>query len=700
MFKSVKLTNFRKHTDSKFDFGPGLNVLRGSNERGKTTVTEGMAYALFGSRSLRESLDQCVTWGQPPSSLKVELEFAVNGTDYRIKRGKSGAELFVGHKLIVTGQTEVTKYVESLLGASADAASKLMMANQSALRGALSDGPAAAVALIESLADFDLITRITDLVQEKLPNGNTLALQSRIDTLEAQVAAPVEDGTHAAQAALEHAKAAVAPAEGELATATATAAALLPAAQEAVRLREEAKSAKQAFDRAVAEVHAANARVQSITIPDVVAASSIEALEIEVAAAAELAPAQAAWSKLQTLPDGDEWEGSREDFETEMQNARDAVEEEQAAINRAKVTLAELTGKLIKETHCAFCDKDLSDVPEVVQRNSELAPQIAAAKARGNFEKLNALSADYNQLAALGKRAAAVHATYQACAKFVKLDDRYYPARFTWTGPDVGRQANPKAAQQLAALKAAAAQREQALGRHQEAVRASEEAAAKAEVLLQVSMAATALEQAAAPALAVYAAAQDAQDACNRALGLVVAEFTEAGRNLKQSQAMALERQKARQGLADQLAADKVLLTETNFNNALIKKLRAARPQVADKLWGIVLLTVSSYFSKLRGVPSRVTRSDNGFLVDGQAIAGLSGSTLDILGLAIRVALVRTFLPNTSYLLLDEPCAAMDSVRTETLLGFLATAGFDQVIMCSHDDLSESVAEHVLRVGE
>ena len=700
MFKSVKLTNFRKVVSDTMTFNEGLNVIRGANEASKSTRLEAMAYALFGSRSLRESLDQCVTWGQPPSSLKVELEFAINSTDYRIKRGKSGAELFVGHKLIVTGQTEVTKYVEGLLGASADAASKLMMANQSALRGALSDGPAAAVALIETLADFDLITRITDLVQEKLPNGNTLALQSRIDTLEAQVAAPVEDDTHAAQAALEHAKAAVAPAEGELATATATAAALLPVAQEAVRLREEAKSAKQAFDRAAVETKAANARVQSITIPDAVAASSIESLELEVATAAELAPAQAAWGKLQTLPDGDEWEGSREDLETELQNARDAVEEEQAAINRAKVTLAELTGKLIKETHCAFCDKDLSDVPEVVQRNSELAPQIAAAKARGSFEKLNGLSADYNQLAALGKRAAAVYAVYQTCAKFIKLGEGYYPARFTWTGPDVGRQANPKAAQQLAALKAAAAQREQALGRHQEAVRASEEAAAKAEVLLQVSMAATALEQAAAPALAVYAAAQDAQDACNRALGLVVAEFTEAGRNLKQSQAMVLERQKARQDLADQLAADRVLLTETNFNNALIKKLRAARPQVADKLWGIVLLTVSSYFSKLRGVPSRVTRSDNGFLVDGQAIAGLSGSTLDILGLAIRVALVRTFLPNTSYLLLDEPCAAMDSVRTETLLGFLATAGFEQVIMCSHDDLSESVAEHVLQVGE
>ena len=185
MFKQLKLTNFRKVTDNTMVFGEGLNVIRGPNEASKSTRIEALAYAMFGARSLREPLDACVSWGLPVGSLKVELDFAVNGVDYKVKRGKSGAELFVGPKLIVTGQTEVTKFIEGLLGASADAATKLMMASQSALRGALADGPAAAVALIESLANFDLISQITELVQEKLPNGNTVALQSRIDTLTA-----------------------------------------------------------------------------------------------------------------------------------------------------------------------------------------------------------------------------------------------------------------------------------------------------------------------------------------------------------------------------------------------------------------------------------------------------------------------------------------------------------------------------------
>lgn len=698
MFKSVKLNNFRKHTDVTFTFGEGLNVLRGNNEIGKSSVSEAIAYAMFGARSLRESLDACVTWGSPVSSLKVELDLAVNGVDYRIKRGKSGAELFVGPKLIVTGQTEVTKFVEGLLGASADAATKLMMANQSALRGALSDGPAAAVALIESLANFDLIGQITELVQEKLPNGNTTALQSRIDTLTAQLAAPVEDSTLTAQITLKHAQAAVAPAESELAAAQAAAAALLPAAQEAVRLRDEARAAKQASERAMAEAKTAVDRALGITVPEAVDPTSIVALEIEVATAAELAPAQAAWGKLKNLPDDDEWEGSRESFETELQNAGNAVDEEKVAISSAKVTLAELTGKLIKETHCAFCNKDLTDVPEVVQRNSELAPRILEAKERSSLEKLENLSADYRELVALGKSAAAVGAAYQTCAKYIKLDDHFYPARFNWIGPDVGKPVNLKAPQQLAALKSAAAQREQALGRQQEAARTSAEASDRAKTLLAACEAAAALEQTAAPALKLYSDAQDAQDACAKALAQVVAAFTEAGRELRHAQDMLAERQRARQGLADQLAADNMLLKETNFNNALIKKLRGARPQVADKLWGIVLLTVSKYFSSIRGVPSRVTRADNGFLVDGQSIGGLSGSTLDALGLAIRIALTKTFLPNSRWLILDEASSACDSEREEAMVGSVVSADFDQVIWVTHSAAVEAFATTVIQL--
>lgn len=78
--------------------------------------------------------------------------------------------------------------------------------------------------------------------------------------------------------------------------------------------------------------------------------------------------------------------------------------------------------------------------------------------------------------------------------------------------------------------------------------------------------------------------------------------------------------------------------------------------------------------------------------MDGKAVGSLSGSTLDVLGLAIRIALVRTFLPATKVLLLDEPFAACDSERQTNSLGFLLGLGFSQVLVITHEDSSETVA--------
>lgn len=139
-------------------------------------------------------------------------------------------------------------------------------------------------------------------------------------------------------------------------------------------------------------------------------------------------------------------------------------------------------------------------------------------------------------------------------------------------------------------------------------------------------------------------------------------------------------------------------MKEVAKSNELLKAVRAARPIIADKMWNAVLHTVSRYFSQMRGEASTVTRTTDGFKVDGHSVAGLSGSTLDILGLAIRVALVRTFLPTSPFLVLDEPAAACDVNRTQAMLGFLATTEFDQILACSHDEISEAVADNVVKI--
>ena len=69
------------------------------------------------------------------------------------------------------------------------------------------------------------------------------------------------------------------------------------------------------------------------------------------------------------------------------------------------------------------------------------------------------------------------------------------------------------------------------------------------------------------------------------------------------------------------------LLNEYRENNALIAKLKALKPVVSKTLWSLVLLSVSTVFSQLRGVQSVVTRDSDGFLIDGKKARSYSGST-------------------------------------------------------------------------
>jgi DNA repair exonuclease SbcCD ATPase subunit len=147
-----------------------------------------------------------------------------------------------------------------------------------------------------------------------------------------------------------------------------------------------------------------------------------------------------------------------------------------------------------------------------------------------------------------------------------------------------------------------------------------------------------------------------------------------------------------------QLAEAKVELDSVIFNNALLKRVRAARPIIANKLWSKVLSTVARYFSLMRGTESSVTKDGDGFKVDGKGIDGLSGSTKDVLGLAIRLALVRVFLPYAPFLILDEPSAACDAQRTASMMGFLVAAGFDQMLVVTHEDTSEQIAASLIEM--
>ncbi|MBI5227341.1 AAA family ATPase [Candidatus Micrarchaeota archaeon] len=125
MIRLIHLINWRSHSDSKLDFSDGTNLLVGIMGAGKSSVLEGISFALFGTFPSLErrkvKLEDLMRLNEPIT--KVFLEFVWEGATYRLerviernKRGtSSAAEVFKNTMLVESGPVAVNTYVQNLL---------------------------------------------------------------------------------------------------------------------------------------------------------------------------------------------------------------------------------------------------------------------------------------------------------------------------------------------------------------------------------------------------------------------------------------------------------------------------------------------------------------------------------------------------------------------------------------------------------
>lgn len=713
MLNKIKLKNFRKHTDTELTFNGGLSVLRAPNEHGKTTLIEAVCYALFGVKALRSPLEDTVTWGEPVNTLKVELDIAVDGVSYSIKRGKSGAEVnYDGGR--VTGQGEATSFICSKLKVDPVAATKLMLAGQGEIRGALEAGTKATTELIERLAEFDQLDNLLEIMQERLALGSTAALQARLTDAEQQLAAlgevaepdyaALEAKVADALAAHRAAQTALEALEGDLSKAQAQVdqarAAQNRYEQAATALEQARKRAAQALEKLQEAEIAAN--TYAVGLKDESALlDEIEALEKD-------ADYLKAYQRLQPSIEACQADEAMLFVPIEQAQERAQVLARSMVARQLDIRAAErelaLAEASLSTGNCSFCGQDFSHLPQVMEKNAQIQVQIERHK-RVLLTSREALEEDTQEKQALDGIIAVSKVRFdllKANPDYVARVGNDLPPKLCWTGPTPSSLAGcvtklAEAQRDLQALRSDAAARQAAQTRLQMLKER------KAEVDAEVSAAVTQFESAVTrPDLAVAETAREMVLAKRRPLQSAASDAQTAHRDAeyelrdsKRLYELSLQRQRA----AEKVVSDfKGQIESTEFNNALLKRVRQARPLIADKLWSIVLSAVSSYFSEMRGSRSAVTKDSDGFKVDGHPISTLSGSTLDILGLAIRVALIRTFLPTAPFLVLDEPCAAMDQQRTEATLGFVVACGFKQIVVVTHEDTSEAVADHMIEL--
>lgn len=708
MIKTLKLTKFRKHEDRTFEFGEGLVVCRGANESGKTTIQEGMLYALYGAKVLRDSLSQCVTWGHKESELKVELVIEVEGQEFVYRRSKAGAEVIKDGNVFVTGQSEVTAFSATLLGADAKTAGSLMLADQSGLRGALDEGPAAVSGLMSKLADFDTIDRIILAMQETLLLGADGPIREKLKGAEAER----DEAFRLMPSATTRANL-----EAKVTKAEAKAKAFrkqrdeneAPTYNLAIEKLRKAEAAKEKHDDAVATVDKSKIKLgHAVTLLDdaksrvvVIDHDRIATLRKDVFDSAEAMKKASAWEAFNKMPEfpAAHWEGDSESFHTYLQKSKKLLDDANAKTTAINNQIADAKRRKIEGGVCKVCGTDISQRNDIVDNNAAVDREVAGLteQLREWQDKVQTLSDEVGQLEAVA-RSARSYTVPPSVRPYVEEENLTVPTRYLWIGgsgyirPDFD-----KLKEELADLERKAEASNRAEGEVKALERALEQARleyADATARLQ-----TIPEVDLSDVKVAHVAAADALNTIDNLIWEEEQRFNQAKmefdsiKTLQESCLMKINAAKLR---IDEYTKD---IEAVGFNNALLKKMRAIKPSVTDHLWNSVLAAVSQFFTQLRGEASVVTKDSDGFKVNGASVKSLSGSTLDVLALAVRVALTKTFIPNSTMLVLDECAAACDTTRTANLLGFLSTVGFRQVLLASHDELSESVADTVINIG-
>lgn len=99
----LRLSSFKRHRQLDLELGSGLNVVRGANEAGKSTVQRALEMGLFRRPTFSGAeLEELRPWREPPTDPTVEIEFTDDGRRgrlYKVFAGQRGTvEMEIGEE--------------------------------------------------------------------------------------------------------------------------------------------------------------------------------------------------------------------------------------------------------------------------------------------------------------------------------------------------------------------------------------------------------------------------------------------------------------------------------------------------------------------------------------------------------------------------------------------------------------------------
>jgi DNA repair exonuclease SbcCD ATPase subunit len=122
IIRRITLRDFRRFREAEFELGEGINVVKGPNESGKSTLVQALIAAFFwktGSR--RREVLECATWGK--EGFVVELAGQVGDLPFTLRKDFSRHEAFLqwGRREFAQ-EKEISDLLEEWLGVGSEEA--------------------------------------------------------------------------------------------------------------------------------------------------------------------------------------------------------------------------------------------------------------------------------------------------------------------------------------------------------------------------------------------------------------------------------------------------------------------------------------------------------------------------------------------------------------------------------------------------
>ena len=182
----LRLVNFRQHEDTTLTFGPGLTGVIGPNGAGKTTLLEGLAWAFYGTRAARGTVEGIRRRSAPPRArVEVSVEFTLGPHRYRVVRTLHGAELYQDGDAdpIADSSSAVTERLGRIIGMSREEFFNTYFTGQKelAIMGAMT--PMEREKFLSQVLGYERLTE----VQRRL-SGDRSSLRGQLSAIESLLA--------------------------------------------------------------------------------------------------------------------------------------------------------------------------------------------------------------------------------------------------------------------------------------------------------------------------------------------------------------------------------------------------------------------------------------------------------------------------------------------------------------------------------